>query len=106
MKKVDKKLYPQNPFFSREEPLFIKRTYSFEEIDCSFVIPNSHGNEINQSLLLAITTEEWPMRLTVKSDFGEPSVCDIFIDDEVMFALTDAYLRLRDHYEDGETDDR
>lgn len=101
MKKVDKRLYPNSRFFAREEPLFIKRTYSFEEIDCSFVIPKSHGNEINQSIMISVTTEEWPMRLTVKSDFGEPSVCDLFIDDEVILALTDAYLRLRDHYEDG-----
>jgi len=102
VKKIRNQLYPTSQFFQRREPLNIKRSYIFEDIDCSFSAPTTTAGEINQSIKLAITTEFWPIRMTVKSNFGQESVCDIFIDDEVMLALTEAYLRLRDHYESSD----
>jgi len=99
---TNNKMYPNNQFFSRKDPLVIKRLYNSEEIDCSFVPPMPTASKIQQSVRLVVTTEEWPMRLIIKSDFGEERSCDIFVDDEFMFALADAYVRLREHYEDGE----
>lgn len=102
MKKIRNQMYPTSQFFQRREPLSIRRSYIFEEIDCSFSAPTTSAGEINQSIKLAITTELWPIRMTVRSNFGEESICDIFIDDEVMLSLTEAYLRLRDNYGGGD----
>jgi hypothetical protein len=101
LKTMNKRLFPTNRFFFRREPITIKRAYSFEEIDCSFKIPDT-SNYIHQSMSVEITAEDWPLRLVVKSDFGSQMYAEIFIDDDTMLALSEAYLRMRDHYEKGE----
>lgn len=97
----NKKLYPSKSFFSRLNPIKILRAHDYEEIDCPFDMPSSSGR-IKQTVGLTIMNEDWPIRLSIKSDFGADMYAELFVDDDTMLAINEAYLRLRRHYAEGE----
>lgn len=91
-----KKLYGSFPFFERSDALTIIRGQEFETIDCSFETPL--GQRIEQSVKIEVTKEDWPMKLTACSNYGGDECVNIFLDDDTMLAINEAYLRLRGHY--------
>ena len=99
-----KKLFPNTEFYHRTKPLTIHRSQSYERIECGIDIPMVPDQSIMQAITLSVTTHDWPIRVTISSDYGSPNdpiSVNLFLDDELLLAINDAYLRLREHYSDG-----